>query len=414
MNPITFNTLPATDKEYFQAFEKMKDEDQIPFEKARFGEIPELPAGEIPSNAGLQDILTQGVRVFPQITFYFNNQQNIRIERQPDPKSLFDKVTVNSNQNIDPIQLAKLAAVAQKHLGSTSLSNLGNLLGPEATIHFEAREAALARLEKLAADLLSEMEEARKRRESEVVAKEHALEDQYEAKKAELETHAKAQLAELDNRSSELDARSKELDDRAAKHARRQHYKEIKERFRTWSESFSVTKGTSQMRKTVYWFTLVLLVVFFGVAAWFLFQSITVEDSPRLVSAIVKQVVFTALFVSTAFFFIRWNNQWFQRHAEEEFRLKRMELDIDRASWFVEMAFEWKDEKGEAIPLELIDRLTHGLFVDASSQGSVEPADSLLQALVGAARFKVKLADGAEVEYDREGVQQLLGRRAQH
>jgi hypothetical protein len=129
-----------------------------------------------------------------------------------------------------------------------------------------------------------------------------------------------------------------------------------------------------------------------------------------LLVAAVKQFTFTALFVSTAYFFIRWNNHWFQRHANEEFRLKRMELDIDRASWFVEMAFEWKDEKGEAIPLEIIERLTQGLFASEGTDRPVEPVDSLAQALLGAARFKIKLADGTEAEYDRKGIEKLLRR----
>jgi hypothetical protein len=148
--------------------------------------------------------------------------------------------------------------------------------------------------------------------------------------------------------------------------------------------------------------------LFGGLAGWFLFQSFTVQDSTLMIAAIIKQVAFTIMFVSTAYFFIRWNNQWFQRHANEEFRLKRMELDIDRASWFVEMAFEWKDEKGEEIPVELIERLTHGLFGDDRGDHPVEPADSLANALIGAARFKVKLADGMEVEYDRKGVEKLI------
>lgn len=129
-----------------------------------------------------------------------------------------------------------------------------------------------------------------------------------------------------------------------------------------------------------------------------------------MVAAIVKQIAFTILFVSTAYYFIGWNNQWFQRHANEEFRLKRMELDIDRASWFVEMAFEWKDEKGEEIPVELIERLTQGLFADERCDHPVEPTDALAHALTGAARFKVKLADGTEAEYDRKGIEKLIRR----
>ena len=65
-------------------------------------------------------------------------------------------------------------------------------------------------------------------------------------------------------------------------------------------------------------------------------------------------------------------------------------------SWFVEMAFEWKDEKGEEIPEALIERLTQGLFVEASGDHAVEPSESLAHALLGAARFKVKLPGDLE------------------
>jgi hypothetical protein len=85
-----------------------------------------------------------------------------------------------------------------------------------------------------------------------------------------------------------------------------------------------------------------------------------------------------------------------------------MELDIDRASWFVEMAFEWKEEKGEEIPETLIERLTQGLFTDSGGDHAVEPSESLAHAPMGAARFKVKLPGDIEVEYDRKGVEKLL------
>ncbi len=386
----------------------MRSDGGFAYEKATFGNIGENTPQQLASDEKFQDVLAQEMRVFQHISFQFGERLSVTIQRQPDDKSLFDKVSVNRPDNADHLQIAKLVAALQKHLGQTSIFNVGNLLGPAATQHFEAREIALARLEQLSANLLGEMEEARKRREREYDAKEKALEERIEQRVAELEAQAKRQQEELDQRSAELDARSKELDDRAAKHARRQHYKDIKEKFQSWNEKFQVTPGTSGLRKSVFWTTLALLMLFGGLAGWFLVQSVTAEDNTHLIAAVVKQITFTLLFVSTAFFFIRWNNQWFQRHADEEFRLKRMELDIDRASWFVEMAFEWKEDKGEEIPLEIIERLTQGLFSDDSSDHSVEPADSLMQALVGAARFKVKLADGSELEYDRKGIQRLL------
>jgi hypothetical protein len=408
MNPITFQIVPGSDKEYVDAIERMRDEGAFKYEKVTLGQMNEMPAGDIQGNQGLQEVFAQGMRVFPNLVFRFPGNFSVNIQRQPEANSLFDRVSISNPNNTDPITTAKLIAAVQKHLGQTSLLNIGNLLGPAATQHFEAREIALARLEKTASGLLEEMEEARKRREQEFQAKEQALEAKIEQKQRTLEEAAKTQQQELDRRTADLEAMRKELDDRAAKHARRQHYKDIKEKFKAWSEKFHVTEGTKSLRRSVFWFTLLLLALFGGLAGWFLFQSFTAQDSTLMVAAIVKQVAFTVLFVSTAYFFIRWNNQWFQRHANEEFRLKRMELDTDRASWFVEMAFEWKDEKGEEIPLELIERLTQGLFGDDRGDHPVEPADSLAQALLGAARFKVKLADGTEAEYDRKGIEKLI------
>ncbi|MEX1027787.1 MAG: hypothetical protein WD049_07245 [Candidatus Paceibacterota bacterium] len=411
MNPNTFSVAPATDKGYFDAFEAMRSESKLPYEKAHFGDSLQIPANELAGHAGLQEVLAQNVRAFPNIVYYFGNNQTIRIERQPDDKSLFDRVTVSPGQQKDGVQFAKVCAAAQTHLGATSLSNLSNLLGPEAQRHFEAREVALAKLEKLVATLLTDVERARHDRDKEFQEKEESLEHKFENKQQELEQAQQQRQQQLDQRTEELDRLRKELDDRAAKHARRQHYKEIKEKFQSWSDTFNVTRGTTRLRWHVYGFTILLLLLFGSAAAYFLFQSIIAQDTTHFVVSAIKQVAFTLLFVSTAFFFIRWNNQWFQRHANEEFRLKKMELDIDRASWFVEMAFEWKEEKGEEIPLELIERLTANLFSADSDENPTEPHDSLAQALLGAARFKVKLADGTEVEYDRKGLQKLLRER---
>jgi hypothetical protein len=408
MNPNTFKIVPGSDKEYVDAFEKMRSEGAFAFEKATLGEFSDLPASEFQKNKGLQEVLAEGMRVFPNLTFHFPGQFNVIIARSSKNGTLFDDVTVNHPNQADQVTFAKLVASVQKHLGQSSLLNIGNLLGPAATHHFEAREIALARLETMSSTLLEEMEAARKRREQEFEAKEKALEAKVEQRQRELEKAAKARQEEQHRRASELETLQKELDDRAAKHARRQHYKDIKEKFKSWSEQFQVTKGTSDLRKSVFWMTVILLLLFGGISGYFLFQSITAQDNTHLIAAIVKQITFTLLFVSTALFFIRWNNQWFQRHANEEFRLKRMELDIDRASWFVEMAFEWRDEKGEEIPSQIIDRLTAGLFLEEGSEPSSEPHDSLAQALLGASRFTVKLSDGTEVEYDRKGVQKLL------
>lgn len=408
-----FRIVPGTDKEYVDAFEAMQAEGVFAYERVALPPLRDVPSRDLPKDATLMEILSQGGRVFTQFTFHFDNNWWVQIQRQQDEKSLFDVVTVNRpDQPSGPqevLRFAQLIATVQRHLGrASSLVGVASLLGPGAREHFEAREAALDRLERLANDVLVEMEEGRRRRDRELQEKEKALEEKFQQKEQELQATVTQRKQELERRAAELDARKKELDDRAAKHARRQHYKDIKNKFESWSTRFEVSEGTRKLRTSVTVFTLILLLLFAGLAAWFLFQSVTAGDALHLVPAIVKQITFSALFVTTAVFFTKWNNQWFQKHANEEFRLKRMELDIDRASWFVEMAFEWKDEKGEEIPETLIERLTQGLFVEAGGDHAVEPAESLAHALLGAARFKVKLPGDIEVEYDRKGVEKLM------
>jgi hypothetical protein len=407
MTPYTFKIVAASDREYINAFEKLGAEGFV-YERATLGEFGELPASEVQRDTGIQEVLAEGMRVFLNLSFHFADQISISITRSNESESLFDKVSISRPRQVNQIVFAKLVASVQKHLGQSSLLSIGNLLGPTARQHFEAREIALARLERMSSALLEEMESARKRREEEFEVKEKALEAKLEARQREIDATARVRQQEQDERAKILDTLQKELDDRAAKHARRQHYKEIKEKFKTWSETFQVTAGTTSLRSSVFWFTLSLLFILGGLAGYFLLRSFGEENPTLMISSIVKQVTFTILFVSTAYFFIRWNDQWFQRHANEEFRLKRMELDIDRASWFVEMAFEWKEEKGEEIPGELIERLTRGLFADNRAEHRVEPADSLANALIGAARFKVKLMDGTEAEYDRKGIEKLI------
>lgn len=407
MNECIFYVVPQTDKGYFEAFNRLKEDGGFPPSKVQYGDIEASPQ-ELTSHEELHKVFNQNVKVFNQITYKYSSDQSIRIIRQADASSLYDKVIIHPQQQKDHFAFVRLCAAAQKYLGASSLSNLGNLLGPEAQKHFEAREIALAKLEKLTATLLLDTEKARQDRDREFQAKEKALEDKFEQRQSELDGQQEARQKELDERSAELDNLRKELDDRAAKHARRQHYKDIKEKFQSWSEQFQVTKGTSDLRRSVTWMTILLLLLFGGLAGYFLLQSIDAEDNTHFIAAIIKQVTSTILFVSIAFFFIRWNNEWFQKHANEEFRLKRMELDIDRASWFVEMAFEWQDDKGEEIPSSIVERLTAGLFREEGNEPSSEQHDSLAQTLLGASRFTVKLSDGTEVEYDRRGVQKLL------
>lgn len=57
--------------------------------------------------------------------------------------------------------------------------------------------------------------------------------------------------------------------------------------------------------------------------------------------------------------------------------MKRLDLDIDRASWLVEMVMEWKEQKGTEIPEELLTRLSRNLFIeDGPKEECLHPAEA--------------------------------------
>ena len=87
-------------------------------------------------------------------------------------------------------------------------------------------------------------------------------------------------------------------------------------------------------------------------------------------------------FALTSIFYIRWNDQWFRQHANQEFRFQQLALDVDRAGYAVEMLMEWQEEKGSEMPAGLVDRLTTGLFTDQTTEARVRhPTEDVTSAL---------------------------------
>ena len=126
----------------------------------------------------------------------------------------------------------------------------------------------------------------------------------------------------------------------------------------------------------------------------------------RLVVAI-KGLTLTALAGGIFVWYLRWLNHWSSRHADGEFQLRQTELDIDRASWVVETALEWKNSQQSAIPDSLLSSISRNLFQkpgEFDERDGPSAADQLASALLGEAS-KVKLnIGGNEVELTRQGI----------
>src|SRR5690606_38782741 len=102
-------------------------------------------------------------------------------------------------------------------------------------------------------------------------------------------------------------------------------------------------------------------------------------------------------------FLLRFTQQWAKRHADEEFYLKRLELDLERASWLVEMSLEYANEAKSAIPPEMFERLSRGLFAVERGPEVRHPLETLLGA---ASEANVRLPH-ATVRLKRSGLRTL-------
>ncbi len=430
---INLKLPKLSDLQLFEAFKKIFDASEFSFVNANFQFASGGPAvTQSPENLGqneeLAEILKQDAELISIFTFQFDHGLNLTVQREE--QGHYDRFMLNLNSfNSDPalgedeqvrINIRALLGLSQTHFKLLHTRNsLAALIGDEAKSHFEAREAELLRLEKISEKTLnsitSQAAKLRSQLESEFNKRQKVLEKEHEAARQSLEDKHETKDQALNEREEFLNAKIKEIDDRESKHVRRTLREDLKKQLEKRSERFELTKGTVGLRKPIYRFTLALLAFFgIGLAAFSYlsfeqFSKETAASTTEIITLSLKQLAFALGFGSTAIFFIRWNNQWFRQHAREEFRLKRLDLDLDRASWVVEMALEWSDEKGTEIPKELVERLTANLFVDDDiKEEALHPADQLASALLGAsANANLKLPGGNELTFDRKSIKKL-------
>ena len=210
----------------------------------------------------------------------------------------------------------------------------------------------------------------------------------------------------LQLREEKLKQREQELDDRSNTEARRKLHQELKKALKERSTKFSLTSETERKRRPIHMAFITLLVTMVVVGGYYFFQEAMSTETLGWFSAL-RLTGSVAAFLVAMLFYIRWQERWAQAHADEEFRLKRLDLDIDRASWLVEMMLEWKEEKGAEIPGELVDRLARGLFAGRSDREPTRhPSEDLAAALLSAASgIRVNVPGLGELTLDRKSLQ---------
>lgn len=326
----------------------------------------------------------------------------------------FDQARVIFQANSDQFQVARLLDVTQKHLRPfVRTPELDTLLGTELADFYAKREEALLRLEGVSQKLIEQNEAYRRELDAKADDLQQRLEEKVKEKEQELKAEYKKKEELLDRREQEITKKEEIFDEKDNQQARRTLRAEFKKLIAERTKDYSLSDLTVQKRGPIQFVFIAILFVlgFFVYTAFEVSLSSTVDwyDRARLPISLVA-------LVGMAIFYIRWLDSWSQRHADEEFRLKQLDIDIDRASWVVEMALEWKEEKGTELPQELIDRLTRNLFREARSQDDVRhPTEDILSTLLGeATKLRLGAPGIAEAEFDRRGLKRAKKTVAQN
>jgi hypothetical protein len=226
------------------------------------------------------------------------------------------------------------------------------------------------------------------------------LEERFTKKSEQLDVNHAAKLKDLEEREKAHTEAVKQFELRNNTAVRRDLLKEIRTKIEQ-QKTIEISPATTGKRRIIHIVcctTLTLAVVMIAVLGYKIFTLAALDWK-----LLVPLGTSTALFVTTAIYYIKWNDQWFRDHARVEFENRKFSADILRASWVAELFFEWADKKGINMPADLVGSFTKNLFDPTSSDGRHHPIDQFNDLLknissleVGKGNVKVTKKDAKE------------------
>ncbi len=386
-----------SDKEVVEKLTALMQEGGYKLEKATFyftfadqqAEFNDLKDAKLQELLGIETISTR------QIVFQLNGWLQVSIDRgwEHQQRKLTgnqDTVAISpggqGQQQIHVIAFAKLVALARKHFGAVDTKPFMDFLDEGTRQLYQSREQDLQKLERMQEGFFKGMADFTLEQQKKQQDFTRELEAQFVARQKTLEEQHRERLNQLEAKEAELKKVRAEIDERENRQARRDIYKELKKKLDERNKTFELTEGTKNRRRIIFGFTLALLGLFLAGFCYCFYKNVVNGGTDINWIAVGSQIGFALALIAFATFFIRWNQSWFQKHADEEFKLKRLDLDIDRANWLVELAMEWKNITKSEIPADLIDKLARSLFVTEESKDiDIHPAETLLTAMFGKA-----------------------------
>ncbi|WP_168565532.1 hypothetical protein [Crateriforma spongiae] len=421
---VTFEILPGGDADYLRILRRIS-ESEVAKELGIKGLKIDF-AGDILPECKLESFEEIGDHVLiPQLLEINGNAikalrwgtdaLHIQIHRQFDygagkqPRNPTISLNVQDRKTRRPDQLPLLVAVIQNACGEFNPSNVDSILDQDQREHFDAREKALLRLESLQASLIENLEKAKAKHYEEAIAERQKIAQELEQSRVEIEGERNAVRQQLEKDRADFERLKADFDDRTNTHVRRQLSSDLEKMLATRISSFSLSKETRNRFWAVGGFFLVLIVAFGTLAGYLLFQERSETEGLDYFLA-SRQVASTVGFFLSIGFFIRWLNNWAQQHADEELRLMRLEVDLQRANWLVELMFEWDETKANEIPESLLRTMSANLFTESERRDDtvLTPSDAIVRTLAGLPNSSAELEfPGWRIALNRKAMKEL-------
>lgn len=398
IQPTSFVIPRFTDKELVEKLTALVKDGGYKQEKATIHFLFSEQSGDFGSDLKdpkLHELLSIETISIHRISVHLQGWLQILVERPNQRVEQQRKITGNQdNVCISPLgqsgtaltvlNFTKAIALARRHFGAVDTKSFLDFFDEGTRQLYQSREQDLQKLERMQENFFKDMTEFTLDQHKKQQEFQRNLETEYATRQSKLEEQHQQRLKQIEDREAELKKVRAEIDERENRQARRDIYKELKKKLDERNKTFELTSGTKKRRWIVFGFTLVLLGLFLAGFCYCFCKNVINGGADINWIAVGSQIGFAIAFIGVATFFIRWSHHWFQKHADEEFKLKRLDLDIDRANWLVELAMEWKNITKSEIPTDLIEKLARGLFVTEETKDiDIHPAETLFGAMFG-------------------------------
>lgn len=244
-----------------------------------------------------------------------------------------------------------------------------------------------------------------------LMEREEELNRRFDEKMTSLEEKRKDLEMEYNNKYRNLKEKEISLDDRENTHVRRSTARELMDFLRDNIINFETTKEMKVLRWPIHLVFIAMMVISGAISVISAYGLSSLGQSGATmisVYAIVKSAFSSLAFLTTSALYITWMNRWFDRHSETQFNAKQYQIDINRATWVVEAALEWRKNTADPMPQVLVEGITRNLFNGPKVMDSDKaPLDMLASTILGSAA-QVKLnVNGTQVEIDKKGLEKM-------